>query len=520
MKNTRGLVFNTVLLTAASFLMQTATVAFNVYLTKRIGAVGIGLFQLTMTVYAMGVTFSCAGVRLASTRLNIDLLAKNPAISLRRSMRFSVSYALCISCVVAVALWLLAPVAAGLWLHDPRAVASLRWLALGLPFVSVTAAMQGYFTAVRRVYLCAISQGAEQAVKIVCAVLFLNIMLPKGVEYACLAIVYSMVIGQMAVLALSAILTWRSTYIQRPAPKGSEQLKWNALLRIAMPEGVGACARSVLLTTEHLLIPRGFEASGRSKTEAMRIYGIMHGMALPVVLYPSAVLSSLSSLLIPEISELRVQKQHVRINLAVERILKLSILYGIFAGGMFYAFAEPLSMRIYGSTDATKYLQILAPLVPIMYIDMSVDGMLKGLDQQKASMMYNIIDSGLCCVLVYLLLPKLAIKGYIIVLFISELFNFFFSIRRLLIVTQAPRPTLQSVLQPLLCVACAALIPLGISNAANPMGLQSSTIRLIMAIAGAALFYFVTLYLVGSIQKEDLRSMRPHKMRPRKTRLV
>jgi len=296
-------------------------------------------------------------------------------------------------------------------------------------------------------------------------------------------------------------------------------VRFRELLHIAVPEGIGACARSVLLTTEHLLIPRGFEASGRSKTEAMRIYGIMHGMALPVVLYPSAVLSSLASLLIPEISELRVQKQHVRINMAVERILKLSMLYGIFVGGMFYAFAGPLSMRIYGSADAAKYLQILAPLVPVMYIDMSVDGMLKGLDQQRASMMYNIIDAGICCVLVYLLLPKLAIKGYIIVLFVSELFNFFFSLRRLLMVTKAPRPTLKSVLQPLLCVACAALIPLGISNAANPAGLQGSTIRLAVAIFGAALFYFIALYLIGSIQKEDWHSMRPRKMRPRKMRL-
>ncbi|MCL2300451.1 MAG: polysaccharide biosynthesis C-terminal domain-containing protein, partial [Firmicutes bacterium] len=279
-------------------------------------------------------------------------------------------------------------------------------------------------------------------------------------------------------------------------------------LHIAGPEAAGACARSVLLTTEHLLIPRGFEAAGRSKEEAMRIYGVIHAMALPVLLYPSAVLSSLSSLLVPEISELRVQKKTDQINSAVHTILKLSLIYGVFAGGMFFAFAGPLSQRIYGSTDAARYLQILAPLVPIMYLDMSVDGMLKGLDEQKASMLYNIIDSGICVVLVYILLPKMAIKGYVIVLFVSEIYNFFFSIRRLIKVTGAPRPTLRAALEPLLCVACAALIPLGIFNAAKPGGLGASTALLALAIAGAGLFYFVTLYLIGSIQPEDLRRMR------------
>ena len=85
MKPTRKLILNTALLTAASFIMQTVTVSYNVYLTNRIGAAGIGLFQLTLTVYAMAMTFACAGVRLGATRLNIDLLAKDPAASARQA---------------------------------------------------------------------------------------------------------------------------------------------------------------------------------------------------------------------------------------------------------------------------------------------------------------------------------------------------------------------------------------------------------------------------------------------------
>ena len=507
MKPIRKLIFNTALLTAASFLMQTVNVAYNVYLTNRIGAAGIGLFQLTLTVYAMAVTFACAGVRLGATRLNIDLLAKNPGASLRRSMRLCLGYAFTLSLAVAAVLFACAPLVARHWLHDPRTALPLKWLAAGLPMVSVTAAMQGYFTGVRTVYKCALSQGTEQGVRIVCAMFFLGRMLEGGIESACLAVVYGMVAGEVAVLLLSYALLRRSKHM-KPCAGACGNLRLKDLLHIAGPEAAGACARSVLLTTEHLLIPRGFEASGRSKEEAMRIYGVIHGMALPVLLYPSAVLSSLSSLLVPEISELRVRKQGEQINSAVHKILKLSLLYGVFAGGMFFAFAAPLSQRIYGSTDAARYLQILAPLVPVMYMDMSVDGMLKGLDEQKASMMYNIIDSGICVVLVYILLPKMAIKGYIIVLFVSEIYNFYFSIRRLMKVTGAQRLTLRAVAEPLLCVACAALIPLGIFAAAGPGILGRSTALLGMAVAGAGVLYFAALYLIGSIKPEDIRQVR------------
>ena len=507
MKPTRKLILNTALLTAASFAMQTVAVSYNVYLTNRIGAAGIGLFQLTLTVYSMGMTFACAGVRLGATRLNIDLLARDPGVSARRSMRLCLLYALALSTAVAAALFCAAPFIARGWLHDARTTQSLQWLAVGLPFVSVTAAIQGYFTAARTVYKSALSQGFEQGVRVLCVIFFLGRMLPRGVEYACLAIVYGMVIGEIAVLGFSLALLRQSQYMKRRArPQDRPRLK--DLLHIAGPDAAGTCARSVLLTTEHLLIPRGFEASGRSKEEAMRIYGVVHGMALPVLLYPSAVLSSLASLLVPEISLLRVQQKSGEINSAVQTILKMSLLYGVFAGGMFFAFAEPICLRVYGSAEAARYLQLLAPLVPVMYLDMSVDGMLKGLDEQKASMLYNIIDSGICVVLVYLLLPTMAIKGYIIVLFVSEIYNFFFSIRRLLKVTQAPRPTLRGALQPLLCVACAALIPLGAVSALRPGALGRSTFWLAAAIGGAGVFYFLTLYLVGSIRGEDLKAAR------------
>ena len=504
MNNSRKLILNTVLLTAAAFVMRTVDVSYNVFLTNRIGAAGIGLFQLTLTVYTMAVTFACAGVRFGATRLNIDLLAKDPLVSLRKPMLMCLGWALAVSSIIAIVLYNAAPMIAEHWLHDIRTEPSLRMLALGLPMVSLTAAMTGYFTAVRTVYKSALTQGFEHAIKIAFVIFFLGRMLPRGLEYAALAIVYGMVIGQVAALVLASVLLRQSKYIKRKA-RLNEKIKLRSLLRIAGPEAAGACARSVLLTTEHLLIPRGFQASGRSNEEAMRIYGVVQGMTLPVLLYPSAVLSSLAALLVPEFSQLRVQGKTEQINRSVSKVLKWALLYGLFAGGMFYAFATPLSQAIYGSDDAAKYLQLLAPLVPIMYLDMSVDGMLKGLDQQKASMMYNIFDSAICVVLVWLLLPRLAIKGYIIVLFVSELYNFFFSIRRLLKVTNAPRPTLRSIVEPILCVAAAAMIPIALSKALLPQALNSIP-GLVIAILLSATIYFVSLRMTGCIKPEDLQA--------------
>ena len=93
MKNVKKLLLNTLLLTATALFMRTVGMAFNVYLTNRIGSAGIGLFQLIMSVYAMAVTFASSGIRLASTILVIEELS-NRSRQVRGGMCRCVLYGL------------------------------------------------------------------------------------------------------------------------------------------------------------------------------------------------------------------------------------------------------------------------------------------------------------------------------------------------------------------------------------------------------------------------------------------
>ena len=152
----------------------------------------------------------------------------------------------------------------------------------------------------------------------------------------------------------------------------------------------------------------------------------------PGATLPSCILNSLASLLVPEIAEYHALHQAKRIDGIINRVLYAALLFSLLVAGVFYAYAGELSNAVYHSSDTKPFLQLLAVLVPVMYLDMAVDGMLKGLDQQLSSMRYNIIDSGLCVILVYFLIPRYSVKGYIITLFVSEILNFYLSLRRLI----------------------------------------------------------------------------------------
>ena len=69
MRRAKQLLLHTSAMTATSLLMRTIALVFQVYVAGKIGAAGIGLFQLVMSVYTLATTVAVSGVRLAATRL-------------------------------------------------------------------------------------------------------------------------------------------------------------------------------------------------------------------------------------------------------------------------------------------------------------------------------------------------------------------------------------------------------------------------------------------------------------------
>ncbi len=504
MRKSKKLIFNTLLLTVSSFIMQTVAVSFNVYLTNKIGSAGIGLFQLTMSVYSMAITFACGGIRLASTRLTVNTLSGDCQTA-RKTIKLCIKYGLCTGTGIAIILFLFSTQISGSWLGDLRAASSLKILSACLPFVAMSAAINGYYTAVRTIYKYAVIQAVEQAVKIAVVIFVLNRVAARGLEYACIAIVFGMCMSEIFSYSCSFVLCFRSKTAKRLPCRENSSLK--ELVRIALPDAVGAGARSVLLTIEHLLIPKGFQKAGSSAAQAMSIYGVIHGMVFPILLYPSAILTSLSGLLIPEIAECSVRGQKQQVARIIENVISLTLMYSVGVAGVMYTFADIFSVAIYKTPDAAQYIQLLSPLIPIMYLDMGVDGMLKGLDQQVYSMRVNIMDSAICVVLVYFLLPRYAVKGYIFILFASEIINFYMSMRRLMVITESDFLRLGLFIKSIVCILFALVILsagkqfFGVADAATKPFL---TVNIILF----AVIYFVAMYIIGGIKSSDIKRVR------------
>jgi len=439
---------NALLLSCVTVIMRGVSVSFNAYVTQKIGSEAIGLFTLVMSVYGLAVTLASSGVNLAAVRMTAECLAtcedmgaceKTLKRSLRREMRGCLVYSTLFGVFASLLLYILSRIIGTYILCDERTILSLKVLSFALLPISVTSALAGYFTGLRKIYKNACISLAEQFVKIFITSCALMTIAPKGIEYACLSVVGGSAISGGASLLLSFILYLtdknKSEGKIRDIPKGRKSPLTRAF-EIAFPVALGSYVRQGLLCAEHIAIPAGLRRFGAGGSAALSAYGTLQAMAFPLIFFPSSVIGAFASLLIPELTECASLGYHQRVQRISQKVVRFTLIFSIGCAGLFFAFGEDMGKSIYSSGEAGKYIFAFAPLVPIMYLDTAVDSVLKGLGKQVYCMKVNIIDATLSLILVLILVPLFGTWGYVICVYIAEIINATLSIGKMLTTTR------------------------------------------------------------------------------------
>ncbi len=425
----RKLARDTALLTASSLFMRCIGLAYQVWLAGRIGAAGVGLWQLVMSVSGLAATLAISGIRFTTTRLVSEELGLGRDGGAGRAMRRCLAYAAVFGGAAGSLLFFGAEPIGFLWVGDARTVRALRITALSLPMISLASVLNGYFIASGRAWRSAAVQTAEQILGIACVMALLGRVDGGDLEQCCCAISRGCLIADAASLALIAALYAldRRRRDRSGAPAGLT----GRMLRIAVPLALSAYARAGLTTLQQLLVPRKLRAAGLSAERALAGYGTVTGMVMPVIFFPSCLLSAAAELAVPELTGYQVRGDRARLRRTTELLLRASLAFSLAVAAFLFFTADALGGLIYKTAEVGPYIRLLSLIVPVMYMDIVTDGCLKGLGQMMWSMGFNIAEAMIGVALVLTVLPRWALNGWLAVLFFCEIFNFALSYGRL-----------------------------------------------------------------------------------------
>jgi len=420
----------TLLLTLANLAMRAAAMVFHVYLSGQVGAAGIGLLQLILTVHAFAVTVGTSGIRVAAMYLSAEEYGLRRFGGIRQAMVRCIAAGLVLSAFVGIAMAAFAEPLALYWVKDLQATASLRLLGVTLPLTCLSSILAGYFTASDQIRRLVAVEIGDRIATVALTVWLLKLGVSGDLSHACVSIVGGGALASLGSVAVLLVMLLRDfrRYGTDDRPLGMGR----RLLNLCVPVALNDYLRSGLGTLEQFLIPYGLTRSGGSRTTALADYGTIHGMVFPVLLFPSTVLYAVADLLVPELARCRAEKNQARIRHLTETCLHMGILFSALVAGLIHVLAEPLGFLLYDSAEAGRYLRLFAPLVPILYLDCIVDGMHKGMGQQVYCVRVNTLTNFLDVILLFLLLPRYGIGGYYVTYTFTHVLNFFLSLRRLL----------------------------------------------------------------------------------------
>ncbi len=497
---------NAAILTASSLILRFAGIIFKVWLAAKIGAEGIGLYQLVFSVYMFAATFATSGICTAVTRLVSEELVVGNKNGIKRIMRRCVQLSLLVAAFTILVLFFGGDFIATKILKDARAALSLKILAFSLPFMGVCSCVKGYFMARRKAAPSSSSQLLEQIVRIVVIMLIISKYNSLRLNYACAAVFLGDTLAE-AVSCLYVYIRYRIDFkkleITSPVTRAPYKLL-PAISHIALPITSGRYLNSLLRMIENILVPICLTNSVLGGN-GISLFGMIKGMALPILFFPSTLLNALSTLLLPEMSEAAVRGRRAVVQSISYRIIKITSLVSIIVSALFLVGGRQMGVLIYKDANVGFLLRALSPIVPFMYLDAICDGILKGLDQQKFTFRTSVGDSAIRIILILLFLKRWGIYAFLGIMYFSNFLTGFLNTRRLIKTSGLKLNLTYTFFLPI----CGAFsICLVTSFILNLLPMLSNLIYIIiLCVVGVAL-YLAYLFLVGIVDRDDISFIR------------
>ena len=421
------LVSGTIILTLTGFASRFIGFFYRIFLSRTFGAEGMGIYQLTAPVLALTFALTAAGIQTAISkfvagetstrdyRYSFVYLFSGLALSLTLSI-LCAGFVYCFSEQIAVQ-----------FLMEARTAPLLRIIALSIPMAAVHSCINGHFYGIKKTGIPSACQLSEQIVRVSSVYVIYALCLRKGYTPTISFAVVGLVIGECASMLVSLIAAWAhfsgKLNAQPAASTASVRLRcaFSDMLRLSVPLSANRVIINFLMSVEAVFIPEQLLKYGYEHQTALSIYGVLTGMSLPLILFPSAITGSVCVLLLPVVSEADAAGNQHTVEKAIHKSVKYGFLLGSAFALIFFLGGPFLGNLLYQNETAGRFISILGFLCPLMYIASTLSSILNGLGKTGLTFLYSMISLLVRLFFVFFLIPVIGINGYLLGLLVSQL---------------------------------------------------------------------------------------------------
>ncbi len=409
----------TLLLTVAGVLTRIIGFFYRIFLSRTIGAEGLGIYQLLSPVTALGFAITSAGIQTSISKyVSMEMGRKNPA-GARLYLSAGLAVSLALSFLMSLFIYEQAPFIACAWLGDKRCTPLLRVLAFSFVPSCIHSCINGYYYGLKKTAIPSVCQFVEQTARVGSVYLMYQICISQGTKMSLSMTIWGLVLGEVAstLVSISAIGSFKGVKKQL----GNLGAYTKNLVSMAVPLTANRVVLNLFAAFENIMIPNRLKLFGYTNSEALSVYGILTGMSMAIIMFPSVVTNSISVLLLPTISEAQSAGDKGLIQRTIKRTIHSCLLLGFICTAMFLFTGKFIGNFLFGNALAGAFIVTLGWICPFLYLSSTLSSILHGLGYPGITFALNLISCTIRILFVLFTIPVFGIKSYLCGILASQI---------------------------------------------------------------------------------------------------
>jgi len=408
----------TFILTVSSFFTRGLGFVNGILLARFLGAEGVGLLMIAHPLLPLFITLTELGLPVAISKLVSEAEVQKDAARVRRILTVSLTVTGTLSIVLTLLALLGSKWIASVFLADQRAYYAMVAITPIIPIIAFSAVLKGYFRGRQNMNPLAFSDIIENVAQIVVIIGVVNWLIPYGISYAAAGAMAAAVVGEgCGMLYLFAMFKWSNkgrkeetrTAVAHSSGKGDRTLY--DLLRIGLPMTGSGFIHSIYRAFLPMIITKSLVLYGVGTEMATKQFGLLAGYVIPLLFLPSFFTQSLSTALIPAISEASVDNNSRLVHSRMDIAMRTALIVGLPCTIVLYLWAEPLATIIYHAPEAGALLKLIAPLFFLYYFEAPLQAILLGLGKASTVMWNHVLTNIVEVTAIFVLGSKFGIEG-------------------------------------------------------------------------------------------------------------
>lgn len=424
------LITGTLLMTASGIASRIIGFFYRIFLAQTIGAEALGIYQLIAPVFAMCFALTASSIQTSISKFVGDACGKNAGTSQGEiTARGYLLLGLVISCtasvIVGIFLYTQADWIALHFLGELRCAPLLSLLSFSMLPCCIHACINGYYYGKKRAGIPSFCQLVEQLARVGSVWLIYQYTLEKGMELTAFHAVAGLVVGECSGLITSLI----AMSLEKRLPGHSYHTlsgQWKTMGKLfasmAVPLTINRVTTALFNSLENLLIPQKLQAFGYSASDALSIFGILTGMTMSIILFPSVLTNSFSVLLLPAVSEAHSAHNHAQIARAIKKAILYGLLLGFVFTILFLVFGDRMGEVLFHNTLAGNFICQLSWLCPLLYVTSLLNSILHGLGNARQVLFVTLLACMIRICMILFLVPQYGIDAYLWGMLLSYVF--------------------------------------------------------------------------------------------------